>query len=43
MITIPAHLYEEAPHLIKRIEYMVDAVIEIESFAGKKKRKVRLS
>ncbi|EIE77671.1 hypothetical protein G6F46_000705 [Rhizopus delemar] len=34
MITIPAHLYEEAPHLIKRIEYMVDAVIEIESFAG---------
>ncbi|KAI9261992.1 Elongator complex protein 4 [Sporodiniella umbellata] len=34
MITIPAHLYDEAPHLIKRIEYMVDAVIEIESFAG---------
>ncbi|KAG1446073.1 hypothetical protein G6F56_009694 [Rhizopus delemar] len=34
MITIPAHLYDEEPQFIKRIEYMVDAVIEIESFAG---------
>ncbi|KAI8887867.1 PAXNEB-domain-containing protein [Backusella circina FSU 941] len=34
MITIPAYLYDEAPHVVKRIEHMVDAVIEIESFAG---------
>ncbi|CEG74524.1 hypothetical protein RMATCC62417_09720 [Rhizopus microsporus] len=34
VITIPARLYEDAPHFIKRIEHMVDAVIEIESFAG---------
>lgn len=34
MITVPAYLYDEAPHVMKRIEHMVDAVIEIESFAG---------
>lgn len=36
VITVPAYLYDEAPHVMKRIEHMVDAVIEIESFAGKR-------
>ncbi|KAI8365911.1 Elongator complex protein 4 [Radiomyces spectabilis] len=34
VVTIPAHLYEENPNFIRRIEYIADAVIEIESFAG---------
>ncbi|KAG2230731.1 hypothetical protein INT48_004784 [Thamnidium elegans] len=34
VITVPAYLYDEVPHVMKRIEHMVDAVIEIESFAG---------
>ncbi|KAI7904975.1 Elongator complex protein 4 [Cokeromyces recurvatus] len=34
IITVPAYLYDEVPYVIKRIEHMVDAVIEIESFAG---------
>ncbi|KAI8967383.1 Elongator complex protein 4 [Mycotypha africana] len=34
MITVPAYLYDEAPNVMKRIEHMVDAVIEIESFAA---------
>ncbi|RCH81612.1 hypothetical protein CU098_000042, partial [Rhizopus stolonifer] len=34
IVTIPAYLYDEVPNVMKRIEHMVDAVIEIESFAG---------
>ncbi|CAO3648976.1 unnamed protein product [Cunninghamella blakesleeana] len=34
IVTIPAYLYDEVPNYIKRIEHVVDAVIEIESFAG---------
>ncbi|KAI8330560.1 Elongator complex protein 4 [Blakeslea trispora] len=34
VVTVPAYLYDEAPNVMKRIEHMVDAVIEIESFAG---------
>lgn len=34
MITVPSYLYDEVPNVMKRIEHMVDAVIEIESFAG---------
>ncbi|KAI8969664.1 Elongator complex protein 4 [Pilobolus umbonatus] len=33
IITLPAYLYDD-PHVIRRIEHIVDAVIEIESFAG---------
>lgn len=35
MITIPAYLYDEMPNFVRRVEHMVDAVIEVESFAGK--------
>ncbi|KAG1092387.1 hypothetical protein G6F42_019214 [Rhizopus arrhizus] len=35
VVTVPAYLYDEVPNVMKRIEHMVDAVIEIESFAGK--------
>ncbi|KAL9542826.1 hypothetical protein MBANPS3_008413 [Mucor bainieri] len=34
VVTVPAYLYDEVPNVMKRIEHMVDAVIEIESFAG---------
>ncbi|KAI8099970.1 Elongator complex protein 4 [Halteromyces radiatus] len=34
IVTIPAYLYEEVPNYICRVEHAVDAVIEIESFAG---------
>ncbi|KAI9484374.1 Elongator complex protein 4 [Zychaea mexicana] len=34
VVTIPAYLYDEAPNFVKRIEHMVDAVVEVESFAG---------
>ncbi|OBZ90035.1 Elongator complex protein 4 [Choanephora cucurbitarum] len=34
LVTVPAYLYDEVPNFMKRIEHMVDAVIEIESFAG---------
>ncbi|CAO3654081.1 unnamed protein product [Cunninghamella echinulata] len=34
IVTIPAYLYDEVPNYIKKIEHAVDAVIEIESFAG---------
>lgn len=38
VVTVPAYLYDEVPNVMKRIEHMVDAVIEIESFAGKSER-----
>ncbi|CEP19666.1 hypothetical protein [Parasitella parasitica] len=34
VVTLPAYLYDEVPNVMKRIEHIVDAVIEIESFAG---------
>ncbi|KAL0077780.1 Elongator complex protein 4 [Phycomyces blakesleeanus] len=34
VVTVPAYLYDESPFFIRRIEHIVDAVIEIESFAG---------
>ena len=39
MITLPAYLYNDFAHVasvpfIRRIEYVCDAVIEVESFAG---------
>ncbi|KAG2216582.1 hypothetical protein INT45_004503 [Circinella minor] len=36
VVTIPAYLYDEAPNFVKRVEHIVDAVIEVESFAGSK-------
>ncbi|CDS09138.1 hypothetical protein LRAMOSA10498 [Lichtheimia ramosa] len=36
VVTIPAYLYDESPNFIRRIEHMVDAVVEVESFAGSK-------
>ncbi|KAI9319262.1 Elongator complex protein 4 [Dichotomocladium elegans] len=36
VVTIPAYLYDESPNFVRRIEHMVDAVIEVESFAGSK-------
>ncbi|KAI8643381.1 Elongator complex protein 4 [Parasitella parasitica] len=34
VVTVPAYLYDEVPNFMKRIEHIVDTVIEIESFAG---------
>ncbi|KAI8329340.1 Elongator complex protein 4 [Chlamydoabsidia padenii] len=34
IVTIPAYLYDDVPNYIQRVEHVVDAVIEIESFAG---------
>ncbi|OZJ01770.1 hypothetical protein BZG36_05076 [Bifiguratus adelaidae] len=34
MITIPAHLYNDDIAIIRRVEHLCDAVVEVESFAG---------
>lgn len=40
VVSIPAYLYDEMPNFVRRVEHMVDVVIEIESFAGKNLKSV---
>ncbi|KAI8059135.1 Elongator complex protein 4 [Gongronella butleri] len=37
VVTLPAYLYDEMPNYVRRVEHLVDAVLEIESFAGSPK------